>query len=231
MVPFAPPNVFRSVVVELGHSMNEQSLKESNALLAAATARTEVGQLIPGSPAELAGESGIENRLSTARAVRALIARGRIAQDPQGYRLLDVRPLEPGEPATVHRPTRRRRKAEATPEEDGGLPTYEGVGRAVIERLIETSAEVAELRAALDRARTEADAARREAMEATRNASADRRKLEAVQDEASALKQRLEMTESNLRTLVDAAKSRPASPLEDTDAQAILDILARKDGS
>jgi hypothetical protein len=30
---------------------------------------------------------------------------------------------------------------------------------------------------------------------------------------------------------VDAAKNRPASPLEDTDAQAILDILARKDGS
>ncbi|MGH2664109.1 MAG: hypothetical protein ACRDH8_15180 [Actinomycetota bacterium] len=210
--------------------MNEQSLKESNALLAAATARTEVGQLIPASPAELAGESGIQNRLSTARAVRALIARGRIAQDPQGYRLLDVRPLEPGEPATVHRPTRRRRKAEATPEDDG-LPTYEGVGRAVIERLIESSAEVAELRTALDRARTEADAARREAMEATRNASADRRKLEAVQDEATALKQRLEMTESNLRTLVDAAKSRPASPLEDTDAQAILDILSRKDGT
>jgi hypothetical protein len=210
--------------------MNEQSLNESNALLAAATARTEVGQLIPASPAELAGESGIENRLSTARAIRALIARGRIAQDPQGYRLLDIRPLEPGEPATVHRPTRRRRKAEPVPEDDG-LPTYEGVGRAVIDRLIETSAEVAELRAALDRARTEADAARREAMEATRNASADRRKLEAVQDEASALKQRLEMTESNLRTLVDAAKSRPASPLEDTDAQAILDILARKDGS
>jgi Mg2+ and Co2+ transporter CorA len=210
--------------------MNEQSLKESNALLAAATARTEVGQLIPASPAELAGESGIQNRLSTARAVRALIARGRIAQDPQGYRLLDVRPLEPGEPATVHRPTRRRRKAEATPENDG-LPTYEGVGRAVIERLIESSAEVAELRTALDRARTEADAARREAMEATRNASADRRKLEAVQDEATALKQRLEMTESNLRTLVDAAKSRPASPLEDTDAQAILDILSRKDGT
>jgi hypothetical protein len=36
------------------------------------------------------------------------------------------------------------------------------------------------------------------------------------------------MTESNLRTVVEAAKARPASPLEDADAQAILDVLAAK---
>jgi hypothetical protein len=36
------------------------------------------------------------------------------------------------------------------------------------------------------------------------------------------------MTESNLRTVIEAARNRPASPLEDTDAQAILDILSSK---
>jgi hypothetical protein len=209
--------------------VNEQSLRESNALLAAAQGRTEVGEIIPASPAQLAGESGIENRLSAARAVRALIARGRIAQEPDGYRLLDSRPLEPGEPATVRRPTRRRRQPAQGPSPDGP-PTYEQFGKAVIDRLIGLSAEAAELRAALDRARGEADAARREAVEVTRRAAEDRRRAADLDEEAGALRRRLEMTEANLRTVVEAAKNRPASPLEDSDARAILDILSTRDG-
>lgn len=207
--------------------MNEQSLLESNAILAAADERTGVGDLIPASPAELASGPGITNRLSVARAVRALMARGRIAQEGTRYRLLDSRPLEPGEPATVRRPSRRRAAAKDDGESEE-RPTYEGLGRTMIERLIELSAEVAELRSALDRARVEADAARREAVEVTRRAGDDRRRSEGLEDEVAALRRRLEMTESNLRTVVEAAKSRPASPLEDADAQAILDVLAAK---
>ena len=211
--------------------MNEQSLKDSNAILAAAGGRTSVGEAIPASPAELARESGIQDRLSVARAVRALMARGRIGQDGERYILLDAKPLQPGEPATVRRPIRRRRAAsdskEPRPESDGP-PTYEGIGKAVIERLIDLSAELSELRAALDRARSEADAARREAVEVTRRAADDRRRSQSLEDEVNALKRRLEMTESNLRTVVEAAKNRPASPLEDGDARAILDILSSK---
>jgi DNA-directed RNA polymerase sigma subunit (sigma70/sigma32) len=210
--------------------VNEQSLRESNALLAAAQARTEVGQIIRSSPAELAAESGIENRLSAARAVRALIARGRISQDVDGYRLLDARPLAPGEPASVRRPIRRRRRQPAESPSPDGPPTYEQFGKAVIERLIGLSAEAAELRAALDRARGEADAARREAVEVTRRAAEDRRRAADLEEEAGALRRRLEMTEANLRTVVEAAKNRPASPLEDSDARAILDILSTRDG-
>jgi len=213
--------------------VNEQSLHDSNALLAAAGSRTTVGELIPATPAELARDSDVQDRLSVARAIRALMARGRIAQEGDRYRLLDARPLEPGEPASVRRPSRRRRKGAsgdgARAEEE--TPTYEGIGRAVIERLVELSAGIAELRSALDRARTEADAARREAMEVTRRASDDRRKAESLEDEVNTLKRRLEMTETNLRTVVEAAKNRPASPLEDTDARAILDILAAKETS
>jgi hypothetical protein len=207
--------------------VNEQSLRESNALLSAAGARAGVGDLIPVSPAELASASGITDRLSVARAMRALMARGRVAQEGERYRLLDSRPLERGEPGTVRRPARSRRRPPAEPDGEE-RPTYEGLGRSVIERLIELSAEVAELRSALDRARTEADAARREAVEVTRRAAEDRRRAESLEDEANALKRRLEMTETNLRTVVAAAKSRPASPLEDADAQAILDVLAAK---
>ena len=209
--------------------MNQKSISESNSLLAAAQGRTQPGELIPASPAELARDSGIEDRLGVARAIRALMARGRISQEGDRYRLLDARPLEPGEPATVRRPTRRRRRASLGEAGGDGPPTYEGVGRAVIERLIELSAELSELRASLDRSRTEAETARREAVEINHQATLDRRRAQGLEDQVGALKRRLEMTEANLRTVVQAAKSRPASPLEDTDARAILDILSAKE--
>ncbi|HUG87424.1 MAG TPA: hypothetical protein VMP42_01535 [Actinomycetota bacterium] len=208
--------------------MNEQSLRESNGILAAAAERAEVGEVVPATPAELAQEVGIENRLAVARAVRALLARGRLEQEGERYRLLDARPLEPGEPATVRRPTRKRTRRDAE-SGDEDLPTYEQVGRVIVERLIELSAETAELRASLERARAESEAARREALEATRAASRDRQRAAQIEQESRALRQRLEMTESNLRRIIEAAQRRPATPLEDSDAKAILDVLSKKD--
>lgn len=213
--------------------MNAQSLQESNALLAAAQARTDVGEFIGAAPAELAGESGIRDRLSVARAMRALMARGRIVQEGERYRLVDARPLEPGEQASVRRPIRRRRPPH--PSKDGAeqeeRPTYEGLGRSVIERLVELSAQASELRTALERARSEADAARKEAMDVARRAAEDRRRAQDMEDEVTTLRRRLEMTEANLRTVVEAARRRPAAPLEDADAQAILDILSTREHS
>lgn len=208
--------------------MNEQSLRESNGILAAAAERTEVGDLIPATPAELAQEVGVRDRLAVARAVRALLARGRLEQEGDRYRLLDARPLEAGEPATVRRPTRRRGRREPEVEDDG-LPTYEQVGRAIVERLIELSAESAELRASLERSRSESEAARREALEATRAASRERQRASDMEQETRALRQRLEMTESNLRRIIEAAQNRPGASLEDSDAKAILDVLSKKD--
>ncbi|MDQ4059069.1 MAG: hypothetical protein M3124_08100 [Actinomycetota bacterium] len=171
----------------------------------------------------------MKDRLSVARAVRALMSRGRIAQEGSSYRLLDGKPLQPGEPASVRRPIRRKRRAAGGSAAAAAQePTYDGLGRSVIDRLIELSAEVSELRTALDRARTEGEAARREAVEVTRRAADDRRRAQSLEDDLTALKRRLEMTESNLRTVVEAANSRPSSPLEDTDAKAILDILSTK---
>lgn len=202
---------------------------ESNALLAVAAGRTQVGSVISVPPADLAREAGIDNRLAIARAVRALISRGRLEQDGAGYRLVSDSPLKPGEPASVRRPIRRRSSRAVVPEQDGP-PTYEQVGRAIIERLIELSAQVAELRAALDRARGEAEVARREAVEVSRAAARDRQRAAAQEEEANALRRRLEMTEGNLRKVVEVAKTRPAAPLEDSDAKAILDILSAKGG-
>ncbi len=210
--------------------MNEQSLKESNALLAAAVARTQPGEFIPASPAELAAEAGIGNRLAVARAVRALLARGRIEQDGNRYRLLESRSLDPGEPATVRRPQRRRRRGAGAVSSER-LPTYEQVGRAIIERLIELSAEISELRAALERTRGEAEAARKEALEATREATRERLRSQELEEEMAAMRSRLDMTEANLRSIVDAVKGGSEAPLDDTDAQAILDVLAKRDAS
>ncbi|HYH27759.1 MAG TPA: hypothetical protein VEA19_03160 [Actinomycetota bacterium] len=210
--------------------MNEQSLNESNAILKAASSHTQVGAVTTVPPSQLADEAGIENRLSAARAFRALMARGRIAREGDDYRLLDAKPLEPGERASVRRPIKRRKRKREEESEDG-LPTYEQVGRVVIERLIESSAEAAELRVALERARTEAEAARKESLEANRAAATDRRKVQGLEDELHSMRKRLEMTESNLRTLVETAKRRPASPLEDTDAKAILDILSKTEAA
>jgi hypothetical protein len=214
--------------------VNEKSLAESNALLEAASRQTVQGELIKVSPAQLAQEAGIDNRLSIARAVRALLARGRISQEGDGYRLLESRPLEIGEPASVHRPIRRRRRkgdTDGSAVEPQGPPTYDELGRTLIDRLVELNAEVAELRSALERARNEAEAARHEAVEVARSAAADRRRAEGREDEVATLRRQLEMTESNLRTVIEAARNRPASPLEDTDAQAILDILSSKGGT
>jgi predicted nuclease with TOPRIM domain len=112
-----------------------------------------------------------------------------------------------------------------------GPPTYDGLGRSLIERLIEVSAEASELRAALERSRGEAEAARREAVEVNRQAAGDRRRAEQLEDEVTTLRKRVEMTEANLKTVLEAAKGREPTRLEDTDTKAILDILSRKDAS
>lgn len=208
--------------------MNETSLRDSNALLAAAVSRSIIGELIPATPAELARESGVEDRLSVARAVRALMSRGRIAQEGAKYRLLDGRPLEPGEQASVRRPSKRRRRSNGDGPPPSAEPTYDGLGRSMIERLIELSADVSELRTALERARSEGEAARREAVEVTRRAADDRRKAQVLEDEVISLKRRLDASEANLRTVVEASRSKASTPVEDTDAKAILDILSTK---
>ena len=77
-------------------SMNPQSLDRANSFLAAVAARTEVGGVLPGTPADIGHQLAFPDALSTARAVRALIARRRLEPADGSYRLLDARPVEPG---------------------------------------------------------------------------------------------------------------------------------------
>src|SRR6185295_8854866 len=102
--------------------------------------------------------------LSTARAVRALIARRRLEAAEGSYRLLDARPVDAGEREVLGRRPRKPREAKAT--KSGGsaasssAPMYSDVGRAAVDRLVELGREAAELRASLRTAREEARASR-----------------------------------------------------------------------
>ena len=204
--------------------MNRESLDRANAFLAAVAARATAGELVDLSPAELGREIGVEEPLAAARAIRALLARRRLEAADGRYRLLDARPIEPGEREQVPRPRRpkadRTAKAEAAPEPAPGKRTsYSDIGREAIERLVELGREVGSLRGALRAAREEA----REAQAARDDAE---RRASTLAARTKELEARAEMAESNLRTLLAAAKGAGRdAPVGDTEMEAILGVL------
>src|SRR2546430_8806307 len=120
--------------------MNEESLQRANAFLAAVVERVAVGEVMTDTPAEIGRALGLPDALSAARAVRALIARRRLEPAQGSYRLLDAKPVDPGERETIERPKRRRtarRAAAPRPRAVDGRPTYSAVGREVVERMLE----------------------------------------------------------------------------------------------
>jgi regulator of replication initiation timing len=203
-------------------TVNEQSLERVNAFLAAVAARTERGQLLEATPAELGRELGFPDPLSIARAVRALVARQRLEPAGGSYRLLDPTPVAAGERETVERRGRRtsRRGEDASQAKRGGL-AYSDLGRATVDRLVELGQEVSQLRAQLKTAREEARENRELRVEAERRA-------QTLSERARELEHRVEMAESNLRTLLASARAtgmHPDQRLADSEMEAILGVL------
>lgn len=200
--------------------VNEESLQRANAFLAAVASRATPGELIDLSPAELGREIGVEEPLAAARAVRALLARRRLEAVDGRYRLLDDRPIEAGEREQVPRPRRAaRRESRQTKQASSGRATYSEIGREVVERTIELGREVGTLRGALRTAREEA----RESREARDEAE---RRAQQLSGRVKELEARAEMAETNLRTLLAAAKGTGRdAPLGDTEMEAILGVL------
>lgn len=208
-------------------AMNPQSLDRANAFLAAVVARTEVGEVLPGTPADIGHELAFPDALSTARAVRALIARKRLEAAEGSYRLLDARPVEAGEREVLGRRPRKPREAASAGGRGAGssstpsTPMYSDVGRAAVDRLVELGREAATLRASLRAAREEARASREARVGAEQRAEilgAKTRELEA----------RAEMAEANLRTLLASVRGREAqrdAPVGDSEMEAILGVL------
>src|SRR6185436_1855955 len=94
-------------------AVNEESLKRVNAFLAAICVRVQVGEVVTVTPADIGREVGLPEPLAAARAVRALLARRRLEVADGGYRLIDARPVDPGERESIARQPRKRRKVRA----------------------------------------------------------------------------------------------------------------------
>jgi hypothetical protein len=206
--------------------MNDQSLDRANAFLAAVAARVAVGEVLRETPAEIGRELDLPDPLSTARAVRALIARRRLEPAGGSYRLLDTRPLDPGERESVgRRPRRKAVPREAPSAAAGEAAAYSDLGRAVADKLIELGRENAELRAEV-----------RQLREETRDAKAARddaeRRARSIGERSRELEHRAEMAEANLRSLLAAARAGQGSaarasdaPVGDAEMEAILGVL------
>jgi hypothetical protein len=203
--------------------VNEQSLERVNAFLAAVAARTQRGELLDATPAELGRELGFPDPLSIARAVRALVARQRLEPAAGSYRLLDPAPVAAGERETVERRGRKssKRREDGQAARRGGALAYSDMGRATVDRLVELGQEVSQLRAQLKTAREEARENRELRVEAERRA-------QTLAERARELEHRVEMAESNLRTLLASARAtgmHADQRLEDSEMEAILGVL------
>lgn len=202
-------------------AMNDESLARVNAFLAAVADRTQVGDVLQVTPAEIGRELGFPDALSTARAVRALTTRRRLQPAMGSYRLLDPTPVAASEREAIERPPRRRRLTPAPPPPEFDTTRYSDLGRAAIDRLIELGAEVGELRATSRQAREELREAR-----LARDAAEQEAQMHAAR--ARDLQARAEMAESNLRSLLATARSPGASSDEavsDSEMEAILGVL------
>jgi hypothetical protein len=210
--------------------MNDESLQRVNAFLAAVASRVEVGQVFRETPAEVGRAIGIPDPLSTARAMRALINRGRLEHAEGNYRLLDTRPVEAGEKGTFERRPRKEthRRPGRPPRGTGvaeGATAYSDFGRATVDKLIELGQDVSRLRAELRSTKEEL----RESRAAREDAE---RRARGLADRTASLEHRAEMAESNLRSLLAAARGREQrsdAPVGDAEMAAILGVLRGDD--
>jgi hypothetical protein len=210
--------------------VNDESLGRANAFLAAVVGRVEVGEILRETPAEIGRELGLPDALSTARAVRALIARRRLEPANGSYRLLDVRPVESGEREAIGRRPRKSRRTTGAPRVGrprGDAHTYSDLGRAVADKLVDLGRENAELRAELRQAREELRSAR------VARDDADRR-ARGLGERSKELEARADMAESNLRSLLATARGtgqRPDATVGDSEMEAILGVLKGGEGA
>jgi hypothetical protein len=210
--------------------MNDESLQRANAFLAAVSERVAVGEVLQETPAEIGRVLGLPDPLSTARAVRALIARRRLEAANGSYRLLDAKPLEAGERESIgRRPRRSKTIRPATVGARAGVAAYSDLGRAVADKLVDLGREAAELRAEVRTLREDARDAR-----AARDES--ERRARSLGERSRELESRADMAESNLRALLATARSggntpKPHdAPVGDAEMAAILGVLRGDEG-
>jgi hypothetical protein len=208
--------------------MNDESLQRANAFLAAVADRVAVGDVLDETPAEIGRALGLPDALSTARAVRALIARRRLEPANGSYRLLDPTPVDPQEKEALgRRPRKPRAGKPGRPRAitSGDATGYSDLGRAVADKLVDLGRENAQLRAESRQLREET----REARAARDDAE---RRARTLAERTRELEGRAEMAESNLRALLASARghdAKPDAPVGDAEMAAILGVLKGDD--
>jgi len=203
--------------------VNDESLRRANAFLQAVAEQIPVGEPLPLSPAEIGRKVGLPDPLSAARAVRALLARKRLEVSAGTYRLVDSRPVDPGEPEAVPRVPRKRRanaRGRRSRGAEPGRTTYSEVGRVAVDKLMDLSRDVGALRGSLRTLRDET----RQAKDAKDEVE---RRAQALGARVRDLEAKLEMAEANLRTILDAARGTTGrtDTVGDAEMDAILAVL------
>jgi Xaa-Pro aminopeptidase len=198
--------------------VKDETLQKVNDLLAELAKEAGPDGTVRRAPALVAEQVGLRTGLETARAMRALLARKRIENDDSGYRIISTDPIQPGEPLAIVPQRRKRPVADRGEEPDRSVPpapSYSDIGRAVIDRLVELTREVGELRAG----RGTEERARMEAAE---------RRAGAAEQRAKELEVKLDMAEANLREVLRAAqmaRGTGGSSITDPEAAAVLRFL------
>jgi len=203
--------------------VNTQSLEQANALLAALSRSTSVGEIVTVQLADVGREVDLPSPLALARAVRALVSRGRLVAEEAGYRLVEDRPIEAGEKITVAPRGGRRSRKRAEPSGEPGVPSYADIGRSVVDRLIELARETAEV-AELANVRRELREERSARVRAEERATELHHR---VRD----LEGKLDMAEENLRRVIGVVRQKSAEGKPtDPETQALLAILRGANG-
>lgn len=203
--------------------MNDESLRRANAILAAVAARIAVGDAFREPPSVIGRGVGIDDPLASARAVRALLRRGRlVARDDGGYELRDATPIRADEKGSAPAGGgARRRPRDAAPRaiEPPAGATFSDVGREAIQRLLALQQEVAGLRDEAREARDEARESRSARIDAESRATA-------MAERVRELESRAQMAENNLRTLLATARtSGRDAAAQSGEMEAILGVL------
>ncbi|MFA5787838.1 MAG: hypothetical protein WDA71_12810 [Actinomycetota bacterium] len=218
--------------------MNETTLRGANLLLEAIAGQLEVGgEAVEVSPTRIGASVGLASSLEVARAMRALIARGRVEGDDEGrYRLLDARPVSQDEPHTARRRRPARRQSRALLEVPSSaalaaglplgsqVPSYADVGRAVVERLLGLLGELSAMEVRAHKAEQLQDEYRERAAEADRLSKQEKARADKLALRVGELENNLEMSDNNLRQVLSAAGLKTTA-LGDPEAQAMLQFL------
>jgi hypothetical protein len=195
----------------------------ANRLLAALVQESE-NEVFEGKLRQVAAEAGL-NSVRSAEAIKLLEDLGRIEVVQRGRRgrntIIGVRStdeitLEDAEAMLPSRAARRQTKL-----------TYDEIGRSVVDRLLELARDDGLRAAQVEAFARERDQQREQIQELEQSVASSNRRETDLRIKLKAAEEALQRAEENMRRAMGPQRGsgQKASPIEDEDARAVLDIL------